>query len=178
MDKSILDEKRALLLSDYTPKYEQLYIHPEEGEDFRINSALEDIKSDIDKIDKLLIDKGNAVNDLLADTIDRLDLVKSKILTEKERIQDIKMLCTEDGIVPGVGAWGFNNQFTSWNDASGKKFQDKSYVYTEDNLYYIEKAGTLDINNKPTHTEGVSICGECELQWIDKIAKVELIEIV
>ena len=92
MDKSILDEKRALLLSDYTPKYEQLYIHPEEGEDFRINSALEDIKSDIDKIDKLLIDKGNAVNDLLADTIDRLDLVKSKILTEKERIQDIKML--------------------------------------------------------------------------------------
>lgn len=95
MDKSILDEKRALLLSDYTPKYEQLYIHPEEGEDFRINSALEDIKSDIDKIDKLLIDKGNAVNDLLADTIDRLDLVKSKILTEKERIQDIKMLCNK-----------------------------------------------------------------------------------
>ena len=78
MDKSILDEKRALLLSDYTPKYEQLYIHPEEGEAFRINSAFEDIKSDIDKIDKLLIDKGNAVNDLLADTIDRLDLVKSK----------------------------------------------------------------------------------------------------
>ena len=93
-------------------------------------------------------------------------------------LKDIKMLCTEDGIVPGVGAWGFNNQFTSWNDASGKKFQDKSYVYTEDNLYYIEKAGTLDINNKPTHTDGISICGECELQWIDKIAKVELIEVV
>ena len=93
-------------------------------------------------------------------------------------LKDIKMLCTEDGIVPGVGAWGFNNQFTGWNDAAGKKFQDKSYVYTEDNLYYIEKAGTLDINNKPTHTEGVSTCGECELQWIDKIAKVKLIEIV
>ena len=93
-------------------------------------------------------------------------------------LKDIKMLCTEDGIVPGVGAWGFNNQFTGWNDAAGKKFQDKSYVYTEDNLYYIEKAGTLDINNKPTHTDGISICGECELQWIDKIAKVELIEVV
>lgn len=93
-------------------------------------------------------------------------------------LKDIKILCTEDGIVPGVGAWGFNNQFTSWNDAEGKKFQDKSYVYTEDNLYYIEKAGTLDINNKPTHTDGISICGECELQWIDKIAKAELIEIV
>ena len=93
-------------------------------------------------------------------------------------LKDIKILCTEDGIVPGVGAWGFNNQFTSWNDAEGKKFQDKSYVYTEDNLYYIEKAGVLDINNKPTHTDGISICGECELKWIDKIAKVELIEVV
>ena len=93
-------------------------------------------------------------------------------------LKDIKMLCTEDGIVPGVGAWGFNNQLTGWSDAEGKKFQDKSYVYTEDNLYYIEKAGVLDINNKPTHTEGVSICGECELQWIDKIAKVKLIEII
>ena len=93
-------------------------------------------------------------------------------------LKDIKMLCTEDGIVPGVGAWGFNNQLTGWSDAEGKKFQDKSYVYTEDNLYYIEKAGVLDINNKPTHTDGISICGECELKWIDKIAKVELIEIV
>ena len=73
MDKSILDEKRSLLLSDYTPKYEQLYIHPEEGEDFRINTALQDIKSDIDKIDNLLIDKGNAVSTLLSDTITRLD---------------------------------------------------------------------------------------------------------
>ena len=95
MDKSILDEKRSLLLSDYTPKYEQLYIHPEEGEDFRINTALQDIKSDIDKIDNLLIDKGNAVSTLLSDTITRLDLVKDKILAEKERIQDIKMLCNK-----------------------------------------------------------------------------------
>ena len=39
MDKSILDEKRELLLSDYIPKYEQLYLHPEEGEDFRVNKA-------------------------------------------------------------------------------------------------------------------------------------------
>lgn len=97
---------------------------------------------------------------------------------KQKKLKDIKMLCTEDGIVPGVGAWGFSNQFTGWNDAKGKKFQDKSYVYTEDNLYYIEKGGTLEINNKPTHTDGVSICGECELQWVDKIAKVELIEIV
>lgn len=95
MDKSILDEKRELLLSDYIPKYEQLYIHPEEGEDFRINTALQNIKSDIDKIDNLLINKGNAVSTLLSDTINRLDIVKDKILTEKERIQDIKMLCNK-----------------------------------------------------------------------------------
>ena len=43
MDKSILNEKRTVLSTDYTPQYEQLYIHPEEGEDFRINSSLEKI---------------------------------------------------------------------------------------------------------------------------------------
>ncbi len=137
MDKSILDEKRSLLLSDYTPKYEQLYIHPEEGEDFRINTALQDIKSDIDKIDNLLIDKGNAVSTLLSDTITRLDLVKDKILAEKERIQDIKMLC---------------NKYTDFDKVItiNDKNSTGQYSYTDNSfLSYIKsyKKNTLYIND-------------------------------
>ncbi len=147
MDKSILDEKRALLLSDYTPKYEQLYIHPEEGEDFRINSALEDIKSDIDKIDKLLIDKGNAVNDLLADTIDRLDLVKSKILTEKERIQDIKMLCNKYTDFDKVITIDNKNAYGQYNYADNS-FLSQVKSYKKNVLYIDDIVGNGSEGNK------------------------------
>lgn len=147
MDKSILDEKRALLLSDYTPKYEQLYIHPEEGEDFRINSALEDIKSDIDKIDKLLIDKGNAVNDLLADTIDRLDLVKSKILTEKERIQDIKMLCNKYTDFDKVITIDNKNAYGQYNYADNS-FLSQVKSYKKNVLHIDDIVGNGSEGNK------------------------------
>lgn len=147
MDKSILDEKRALLLSDYTPKYEQLYIHPEEGEDFRINSALEDIKSDIDKIDKLLIDKGNAVNDLLADTIDRLDLVKSKILTEKERIQDIKMLCNKYTDFDKVITIDNKNVYGQYNYADNS-FLSQIKSYKKNVLHIDDIVGNGSEGNK------------------------------
>ena len=147
MDKSILDEKRALLLSDYTPKYEQLYIHPEEGEDFRINSALEDIKSDIDKIDKLLIDKGNAVNDLLADTIDRLDLVKSKILTEKERIQDIKMLCNKYTDFDKVITIDNKNAYGQYNYADNS-FLSQVNSYKKNVLHIDDIVGNGSEGNK------------------------------
>ena len=43
MDKTILEDKKTVLSTDYTPQYEQLYIHPEEGEDFRINDAFKQI---------------------------------------------------------------------------------------------------------------------------------------
>lgn len=159
MDKSILDEKRTLLLSDYIPKYEQLYIHPEEGEDFRINTALKDIKSDIDKIDNLLINKGNAVSTLLSDTINRLDLVKSKILTEKERIQDIKMLCNKytdfDKVITinnknSSGQYSYNNDtFLSYiksyrknslyiNDVVGNGSEGNQYVFL--NNSYVQNS--------------------------------------
>ena len=147
MDKSILDEKRALLLSDYTPKYEQLYIHPEEGEDFRINSALEDIKSDIDKIDKLLIDKGNAVNDLLADTIDRLDLVKSKILTEKERIQDIKMLCNKYTDFDKVITIDNKNAYGQY-DYADNSFLSQVKSYKKNVLHIDDIVGNVSEGNK------------------------------
>ena len=147
MDKSILDEKRDLLLSDYTPKYEQLYIHPEEGEDFRINSALEDIKSDIEKIDKLLIDKGNAVNDLLADTIDRLDLVKSKILTEKERIQDIKMLCNKYTDFDKVITIDNKNAYGQYNYADNS-FLSQVKSYKKNVLHIDDIVGNGSEGNK------------------------------
>ena len=65
MDKTILEDKKTVLSTDYTPQYEQLYIHPEEGEDFRINDAFKQIDSDMKFIDKFLIGKSTELYNLL-----------------------------------------------------------------------------------------------------------------
>ena len=54
MDKSILTSKTSILETDYTPTYEQLYIHPEEGETFEINNKLTDIKYDLKNLNNML----------------------------------------------------------------------------------------------------------------------------
>ena len=54
MDESVLTSKINLLETDYTPTYEQLYIHPEEGEKFEINNKFNDIKYDINNINNII----------------------------------------------------------------------------------------------------------------------------
>ena len=43
MDTTILNNKKQSLSINYTPTYEQLIIHPEEGETFRINDSFVNI---------------------------------------------------------------------------------------------------------------------------------------
>ena len=50
MDKSILINRLDLLETDFSPIYSQLYIHPEEGETFKINDKLNDIEYDLNSI--------------------------------------------------------------------------------------------------------------------------------
>ena len=104
MDKTILDDKLTVLSSDYTPTYEQLYIHPEEGEDFRINEAFLQIDTDMRFIDNFLITKSTELNDLMLSVAERLDNIDLDIKSEQERLQDIKMLCNKftdfDNVIP------------------------------------------------------------------------------
>ena len=95
MDNSILEEKHQLLVSDFTPEYKQLYFHPEEGQNCKLNDSLDEIKYDLKNLNDIIIEKSNLVSFLLTNTIDRLDIVNNKIQQEKERLQDIKMLCNK-----------------------------------------------------------------------------------
>ena len=95
MDKQILDEYSGLFLDEYKQTYNGLFLHPEEGRDNKINESLNNIKSDLNSIDNILINTGTAVNDLLTNTVNRLAEVKKNIITEKERYQDIQMLCNK-----------------------------------------------------------------------------------
>ena len=99
------------------------------------------------------------------------------------KYNDYKIVCTKEGIIPAMGMWGFGNQMNYFdimfteNRTGG--IGAGVYIYTKDNLYksVSTETKTLDINNPPTHTEGVALCGDCELQWIDKLGMAKLVGI-
>ena len=58
------------------------------------------------------------------------------------------------------------------------KLQGNAYIYYRDNLYRnIGTEGAIDMENPPTHTQGVAACGEVELEFVDKIGMAKLIGI-
>lgn len=96
------------------------------------------------------------------------------------RYNDYKIVCTRSGIIPQDGRWGFENQMTGFEDLgnSNYKLGNNAYVYTKDNLYRaVGATGTIDMENPPTHTQGVATCGEVQLEFVDKIAMAKLIGI-
>ena len=95
MDKTILDDKKAVLSTSYVPQYEQLIVHPEDGENFELNNALESIYKDMHFIDSFLMDKANGLKDLVESVTERLESIDLDIKSEQERLQDIKMLCNK-----------------------------------------------------------------------------------
>lgn len=90
MDRYV-NEIRNSLTSEM--KYEQTYIHPEESGNEKINKAFTNGFDDVTQIDKQLKDLADKTESLLDRTIKRLDVVKDTIIAEKERLQDISMLC-------------------------------------------------------------------------------------
>ena len=104
MDTTILDNKKQSLSINYTPTYEQLITHPEEGEDFRINNSFVDIYNDMNQFDVLMMNQAILLQELMDTTNDRLNTVDMNIKAEQERLQDIKMLCNKytdfDNVIP------------------------------------------------------------------------------
>ena len=96
------------------------------------------------------------------------------------RYNDYKIVCTRSGIIPQCGRWGFVNQMTGFEDLvnSNYKLGNDAYVYYKDNLYRaVGATGTIDMENPPTHTQGIATCGEVELEFVDKIAMAKLVGI-
>ena len=90
MDRYVEDLKQSL---QSNMMYEKTYIHPEESGNEKINKAFNTGFEDVISIDKKIKETANKTSDLLKRTIDRLEVVKDTINAEKERLQDISMLC-------------------------------------------------------------------------------------
>jgi hypothetical protein len=95
MDKQILDEHSQIFLEDYNQTFNGLFFHPEAGTDSKLNESLDKIKFDLNHIDSILLNTGTAVDTLLSNTVLRLENIKQCIIKEKERYQDVQMLCNK-----------------------------------------------------------------------------------
>lgn len=104
MDSSLLNDKKESLISEVKPVYEQLIVHPEDGESFLFNDSMVDIYNDMNQIDALLINQAYFLSGLLTTTTNRLNAVDLSIKSEQERLQDMKMLCNKytdfDNVIP------------------------------------------------------------------------------
>ena len=167
MDTTILDNKKQSLSINYTPTYEQLIIHPEEGETFKINDSFEDIYYDMKQIDRLLINQTYILEDLMQSTINRLDTIDMNIKAELERLQDIKMLCNKytdfDNVIPitqsnvSSGIYDFSNgsfccgitdyrkQKATILNIAGNGLEGNKYVYKDEE--YVQDSVDTSIRN-------------------------------
>ena len=91
MDRYVESIKNSLASLDM--KYKETFIHPEEYGNDKINNAIKTGVEDINVIDTKIKNLGNQTNELLEKTVKRLDVVMDIINSEKERLQDIVMLC-------------------------------------------------------------------------------------
>lgn len=93
MNRYVDNIKQSLTSVDM--KYKKTYIHPEEYGNEKINQAIKNSYEDIVILDNKTKDLATAVNELLEKTVNRLDVVMDIITSEKERLQDIVMLCNK-----------------------------------------------------------------------------------
>ena len=90
MDRYVEDLKNSLTSNMV---YEKTYIHPEESGNEKINNAFTKGFDDVISIDNKIKETANKTSELLERTVKRLEVVKDTINAEKERLQDISMLC-------------------------------------------------------------------------------------
>lgn len=91
MDRYVKSIKNSLSSNDI--KYKESFIHPEEYGNEKINEAIKTSNEDLNHIDIKIKDLGSQTNELLDRTVKRLEVVMDTINAEKERLQDIVMLC-------------------------------------------------------------------------------------
>lgn len=133
-------------LDNYTIS-EKTVLHPEEYGNKKINTATRENLEDIKKIDFNIKNLGSKVEDLMNRTTKRLDVVKDIITSEKERLQDITMLCNSktdyDNAIP-LTDYHFKGDY-SFNDGV---FTGKETQSTTNKAQVIEVTGNGYEGNK------------------------------
>lgn len=137
MDRYVDFIKKSL--SSNEMKSEESFIHPEEYGNEKINTVIKKSNEDIHLIDAKIKDLGKQTNELLERTVKRLEVVMDTINSEKERLQDIIMLC---------------NLKTDYENAISLKDSDFNGKFTYENGVFSCK--TANISNVVSSIEEVN----------------------
>lgn len=134
-----------------------IQIHPEEYGNTKFNTAISSSMKDIKTIDENIKAFGSKVNDLLTRTVNRLETVYTTITAEKERLQDITMLCNEktdyDNVIPltdkdFTGNFAYSDGVFSAKEVLSASTQCKVIDVTgngyEGNKYVLQKNDYLE----------------------------------
>ena len=159
MDRYVEDITKSLTTNMV---YEKTFIHPEEYGNEKINNTFDKGFTDVSNIDIQLKELAIKTEDVLSRTIKRLDVVKDTINAEKERLQDISMLCNAktdyDNVIPlkdnsfigtytyedGVFYSGLNTSSSvkfAVDDITGNGYEGNKYVI-KDNSYLEDVLST------------------------------------
>ena len=144
-------------LSEKTIDTSNAFLHPEEYGNSKINNALENGFKYIEEIYNTTTKLANKVDTLLNRSIERLETVSDIITSEKERLQDISMLCNAktdyDNAIP-LTDYYFTGNFEYQNGVfSSKTTQSTSTVATvidvtgngyEGNKYVLQDKSYLE----------------------------------
>ena len=144
-------------LSEKTIDTSNAFLHPEEYGNSKINNALENGFKYIEEIYNTTTELANKVDTLLNRSIERLETVSDIITSEKERLQDISMLCNAktdyDNAIP-LTDYYFTGNFEYQNGVfSSKTTQSTSTVATvidvtgngyEGNKYVLQDKSYLE----------------------------------
>ncbi len=119
--------------------------------------------------------------DLVADSLDVITRLfgpkyYSEIFTDMKnpngsikKEQDI--YCTKEGVFPVNGE--FLNCDADAYFTANTEYSVGTFIYTEDNLYYVTTTGTSG-ETAPTHEEGIVENGTVQLLWVAPIARYEM----
>lgn len=134
MDKQILDEHSQIFLEEYKQTFTGLFFHPEDGRDSQLNESLDKIQYDLSHLDNILINTGQSVDDLLSNSVLRLNRIKECIIQEKERYQDIQMLCNRYSDFDNVKSLDSLNFTGNFSEETGNTY-----------LAGVQKSSKVDI---------------------------------
>lgn len=171
MDRSSLDKSYKASFNQSTAK---TWIHPEEEGSHKINSFISNTKSDIMNLNALMVDLGTDTNNLLTTTVDRLDNVKMKLIQEKERLQDIILLCnkyTDFEKTINLNADDFEGEFDAYDsktlhcpstsystlktkirDVLGNGYEGNKFVYNDYEKKFLDE--TVDTSSREYINDG------------------------
>lgn len=144
-------------ISEKTIDTSNAFLHPEEYGNSKINNALENGFKYIEEIYNTITELADKVDTLLNRNIERLETVSDIITSEKERLQDISMLCNAktdyDNAIP-LTDYYFTGNFEYQDGVfSSKTTQSTSTVATvidvtgngyEGNKYVLQNKSYLE----------------------------------